>query len=163
MHFTQSRRQSCLEALWARHGHILFCLLQIQTEMMGDIHHYAWRARHRNQTMYINKRDRERFGDWTAEQCAVRQHTQPCAVQHTSTLQALLLMQRLHTALHSPSFGLINVMQASVVLLRLLHTSAVVAHLLAAPGLSVLPNACLHAFHHCLACCDLTAPSMCHH
>lgn len=45
--------------------------VQIQTEMMGDIHHYAWRARHRNQTMYINKRDSERFGDWTAEQCAV--------------------------------------------------------------------------------------------
>lgn len=40
--------------------------------MMGDIHHYAWRARHRNQTVYINKRDSERFGDWTAEQCAVR-------------------------------------------------------------------------------------------
>lgn len=46
---------------------------QIQTEMMGDIHHYAWRARHRNQTVYINKRDSERFGDWTAEQCAVSQ------------------------------------------------------------------------------------------
>ena len=38
---------------------------------MGDIHHYAWRARHRNQTVYINKRDSERFGDWTSEQCAV--------------------------------------------------------------------------------------------
>ena len=48
---------------------------QIQTEMMGDIHHYAWRARHRNQTVYINKRDSERFGDWTAEQCAVSQLT----------------------------------------------------------------------------------------
>ena len=44
---------------------------QVQTEMMGDIHHYAWRARHRNQTVYINKRDSERFGDWTSEQCAV--------------------------------------------------------------------------------------------
>ena len=41
--------------------------------MMGDIHHYAWRARHRNQTVYINKRDSERFGDWTSEQCAVSQ------------------------------------------------------------------------------------------
>lgn len=54
------------EVAFARYG------TQIQTEMMGDIHHYAWRARHRNQTVYINKRDSERFGDWTAEQCAVR-------------------------------------------------------------------------------------------
>ena len=38
---------------------------------MGDIHHYAWRARHRNQTLYINRRDGERFGNWTHEQCAV--------------------------------------------------------------------------------------------
>lgn len=38
---------------------------------MGDIHHFAWRARHRNQTIYINKRDAERFGEWTYEQCAV--------------------------------------------------------------------------------------------
>ena len=35
---------------------------------MGDIHHYAWRARHRNQSVYINKRDSERFGNWEALQ-----------------------------------------------------------------------------------------------
>jgi hypothetical protein len=45
---------------------------QIQTERMGDIHHYAWRARFRNQTVYINPRDGERFGDWEPLQCAVR-------------------------------------------------------------------------------------------
>ena len=45
---------------------------QVQTEVMGDIHHYAWRARHRNQTLYINRRDGERFGNWTHHQCAVR-------------------------------------------------------------------------------------------
>lgn len=45
--------------------------MQVQTEVMGDIHHYAWRARHRNQTVYINKRDGERFGNWTSDQCAV--------------------------------------------------------------------------------------------
>ena len=39
--------------------------------MMGDIHHYAWRARYRNQTVYINERDAERFGNWTSEQCSV--------------------------------------------------------------------------------------------
>ena len=45
---------------------------QVQTEMMGDIHHFAWRARHRNQTVYLNKRDAERFGDWASEDCNVR-------------------------------------------------------------------------------------------
>ncbi len=54
--------------------------VQIQTEMMGDIHHYAWRARHRNQTVYINKRDSERFGDWTSQQCAVRHSLEPSSV-----------------------------------------------------------------------------------
>lgn len=39
---------------------------------MGDIHHFAWRARHRNQTVYLNKRDAERFGDWASEDCDVR-------------------------------------------------------------------------------------------
>ncbi len=44
---------------------------QVQTEEMGDIHHYAWRARFRNQTVYINKRDSERFGEWASQQCSV--------------------------------------------------------------------------------------------
>ena len=48
------------------------CWVQVQTEVMGDIHHYAWRARLRNQTVYIDNRDGERFGDWTSQQCAVR-------------------------------------------------------------------------------------------
>lgn len=52
--------------------------LQVQTEVMGDIHHYAWRARHRNQTVYINKRDGERFGNWTYSQCAVFSLLLPC-------------------------------------------------------------------------------------
>ena len=47
------------------------CWVQVQTEVMGDIHHYAWRARFRNQTVYIDKRDGERFADWTSQQCAV--------------------------------------------------------------------------------------------
>ena len=46
--------------------------MQVQTEVMGDIHHYAWRARLRNQTVYIHKRDGERFGDWASQQCSVR-------------------------------------------------------------------------------------------
>ena len=46
--------------------------VQVQTEVMGDLHHYAWRAKHRNQTVYINRRDGERFGNWTHHECAVR-------------------------------------------------------------------------------------------
>ena len=38
---------------------------------MGDIHHYAWRALHRNQTVYLNKRDGERFGSWPVHLCTV--------------------------------------------------------------------------------------------
>lgn len=41
----------------------------VQTEMMGDIHHFAWRARHRNQTVYVHKRDAERFGRWPSVMC----------------------------------------------------------------------------------------------
>jgi hypothetical protein len=32
-----------------------------QTHMMLDIHHYAWRAKHLNQTVYLNERD---FHKW---------------------------------------------------------------------------------------------------
>jgi hypothetical protein len=28
-----------------------------QTHMMADIHHYAWRAKYINQTVYLNERD----------------------------------------------------------------------------------------------------------
>ena len=37
--------------------------------MMGDIHHFAWRARLRNETEYIQERDAYRFGDWEPLQC----------------------------------------------------------------------------------------------
>lgn len=56
--------------------------LQVQTEKMGDIHHYAWRARHRNQTAYIAPRDGERFGTWTKDQCA----TEDCVEVHRLAL-----------------------------------------------------------------------------
>ena len=62
--------------------------------MMGDIHHYAWRARHRNQTVYINKRDSERFGDWTSMQCAVSQPKNAASplAHHNAAGLCLLLM-----------------------------------------------------------------------
>ncbi|EIE21972.1 hypothetical protein COCSUDRAFT_66769 [Coccomyxa subellipsoidea C-169] len=53
---------------------------QLQTARMGDIHHFAWRARFRNQTIYINKRDGERFGDWEPLQCS----TEDCVEAHTN-------------------------------------------------------------------------------
>lgn len=31
-----------------------------QTDQMGDIHHFAWRAFHENQTVYLNPRDSEK-------------------------------------------------------------------------------------------------------
>jgi hypothetical protein len=45
---------------------------QVQTDMMGDLHHFAWRALHRNQTVYLDRRDAQRFGDWRSEDCDVR-------------------------------------------------------------------------------------------
>lgn len=42
---------------------------QVQTAVMGDIHHYALRCRHANETVYIQERDRHRFGDWEPLQC----------------------------------------------------------------------------------------------
>jgi hypothetical protein len=51
---------------------------------MGDIHHYAWRARHRNQTVYLTKRDAQRFGDWPSLQ--VRQgHSNSCCLPPTTS------------------------------------------------------------------------------
>ncbi|KAK9828787.1 hypothetical protein WJX72_002076 [[Myrmecia] bisecta] len=67
-----------LQRNWVWHN--LDRSFQIQTEMMGDLHHFAWRARHRNQTVYINRRDGERFGDWTYEQCS----TEDCVEAHTN-------------------------------------------------------------------------------
>lgn len=67
---------------------------QVQTEMMGDIHHYAWRARHLHQTVYINERDRHRFGDWAELQCdseeCVEAHTNVDVVVDIGELRALL-------------------------------------------------------------------------
>lgn len=35
--------------------------------MVGDIHHWAWRATLPNETVYLNPRDAQRFGNWTTE------------------------------------------------------------------------------------------------
>uniref|UniRef100_A0A1D1ZZ55 Glycosyltransferase 61 catalytic domain-containing protein n=1 Tax=Auxenochlorella protothecoides TaxID=3075 RepID=A0A1D1ZZ55_AUXPR len=51
-----------------------------QTEVMGDIHHFAWRATQPNQTVYLNPRDAVRFGNWTTEMC----DTEECVEAHTT-------------------------------------------------------------------------------
>lgn len=91
--------------------------MQIQTEMMGDIHHYAWRARHRNQTVYINKRDSERFGDWTSQQCAVRHSLKPSFVHllthaFTHSLVCSLTVSLTHCLTHSLMHTLIHSLNA---------------------------------------------------
>ena len=59
--------------------------LQVQTAMMGDIHHYAWRARLRNETEYIQERDAYRFGDWEPLQC----NTEECVEVRRPALHAV--------------------------------------------------------------------------
>ncbi|KAL4450135.1 hypothetical protein ABPG77_010804 [Micractinium sp. CCAP 211/92] len=63
---------------WFWHG--LDKSFQVQTAMMGDIHHYALRCRHANETVYIEERDRHRFGDWEPLQC----NTEECVEAHTN-------------------------------------------------------------------------------
>lgn len=40
---------------------------QAQTSVVGDIHHWAWRATLPDETVYLNPRDAQRFGNWTTE------------------------------------------------------------------------------------------------
>lgn len=51
-----------------------------QTHMMTDIHHYAWRALHMNQTVYLNPRDLHKVGHWPSGQCG----TEECVEAHTN-------------------------------------------------------------------------------
>ncbi|PNW72188.1 hypothetical protein CHLRE_16g678600v5 [Chlamydomonas reinhardtii] len=51
-----------------------------QTHMMVDIHHYAWRAKYINQTVYLNERDFHKVGHWPAGQCG----TEECVEAHTN-------------------------------------------------------------------------------
>ncbi|GAX80047.1 hypothetical protein CEUSTIGMA_g7486.t1 [Chlamydomonas eustigma] len=50
-----------------------------QTTMMGDIHHYAWRAQRRNETFYLNERDMVKVSHWPPEICG----TEECVEAHT--------------------------------------------------------------------------------
>lgn len=62
-------RTTCTCPAHATHlEHVAPCV-QVQTDMMGDIHHYAWRATGANETRYIEPRDEARFGDWEPLHC----------------------------------------------------------------------------------------------
>jgi hypothetical protein len=41
------------------------------TQSMGDIHHYAWRAKHPKWAVYPSEHE-ARYAEWTAEECASR-------------------------------------------------------------------------------------------
>ena len=41
-----------------------------QTDRMGDIHHFAWRAFHANQTVYLRERDLEKCGTLSPPSCS---------------------------------------------------------------------------------------------
>ena len=41
------------------------------TRSIGDVHHFAWRARHPRWALYPSA-DEERYADWTAEECSSR-------------------------------------------------------------------------------------------
>ncbi|GLI68019.1 hypothetical protein VaNZ11_012320 [Volvox africanus] len=63
---------------WMWNG--LDCSFRDQTHMMLDIHHYAWRAKLLNQTVYLNERDYYKVGHWPAGQCG----TEECVEAHTN-------------------------------------------------------------------------------
>ena len=46
------------------------------TSSVGDIHHFAWRAKHPRYAQYIDE-DEARYAHWTAEECSSR-----CAAPH---------------------------------------------------------------------------------
>jgi protein O-GlcNAc transferase len=61
---------------------------------MGDIHHFAWRARNASHSRYIHARDEQRFGRWAPRQCdteeCVEAHTNVDVVVDVPALRALL-------------------------------------------------------------------------
>lgn len=53
-----------------------------QTQAMGDLHHWAWRANRRAESTYIDPRDAARFANWTGDACRV---SEPCTEAQTNT------------------------------------------------------------------------------
>ncbi|WIA28051.1 hypothetical protein OEZ86_010636 [Tetradesmus obliquus] len=46
------------------------------TAMLGDIHHFAWRASHANETVYQSQRDEIRFANWSKSECLTEDCTE---------------------------------------------------------------------------------------
>jgi protein O-GlcNAc transferase len=69
---------SPLQRYWAWNG--LDTSFKEQTSLMGDIHHYAWRARGLNETVYLDPADLRKFGNWTVGEC----WTEECVEAHTN-------------------------------------------------------------------------------
>eukprot|EP00879_Flechtneria_rotunda_P027722 GHRR01029709.1.p1 GENE.GHRR01029709.1~~GHRR01029709.1.p1 ORF type:complete len:256 (+),score=63.24 GHRR01029709.1:320-1087(+) len=46
------------------------------TSQLGDIHHFAWRANHPNETVYQSERDAIRFTNWTKAECMTEDCTE---------------------------------------------------------------------------------------
>eukprot|EP01025_Chloroclados_australasicus_P033323 TRINITY_DN3394_c0_g2_i1.p1 TRINITY_DN3394_c0_g2~~TRINITY_DN3394_c0_g2_i1.p1 ORF type:complete len:602 (-),score=77.39 TRINITY_DN3394_c0_g2_i1:347-2152(-) len=67
-----------------------------QTDKMGDIHHFGWRARYANQTVYLNPRDNQRFKNWTFLDCS----SEECVEAHTN-VDVVVNLQELKEILDS--------------------------------------------------------------
>ena len=52
------------------------------TKSMGDIHHFAWRAKHPKWAVYPSEHE-ARYAEWTAEECASR-YRGPCPTMSVS-------------------------------------------------------------------------------
>ncbi|DBA71209.1 TPA: hypothetical protein ACH3X2_011604 [Trebouxia sp. C0005] len=64
------------------------------TSSVGDIHHFAWRAKHPRYTHYIDE-DEARYAHWTAEECSSRHcvevHSRAGMIADTSTIHEMLM------------------------------------------------------------------------
>mmetsp|Transcript_1977 Transcript_1977/g.4896 ORF Transcript_1977/g.4896 Transcript_1977/m.4896 type:complete len:140 (+) Transcript_1977:1246-1665(+) len=54
---------------------------KVQSNAIGDIHHYAWRCRHANCTSYIDQDVGRLYGHFTAEECSA---SKTCMDKHTN-------------------------------------------------------------------------------
>lgn len=64
------------------------------TSSVGDIHHFAWRAKHPRYAQYIDE-DEARYAHWTAEECSSRHcvevHSRAGMIADTSTIHEMLM------------------------------------------------------------------------
>lgn len=56
------------------------------TSSVGDIHHFAWRAKHPRYAQYMDE-DEARYAHWTAEECSSR-----CAAPQLCSRPTVLIL-----------------------------------------------------------------------